>query len=106
MLVSSATFSSSGSGFGFHVPRNQMKIDTQDECSIATVQTSFAVVDICYKLAFCNSWSRNQLPPRRKTCALEEFTSGSEKVKMITLFFVSFRINVHLVNSSIGDISV
>ena len=37
---------------------------------------------------------------------LEEFTSGSEKVKMVTLFSVSFRINVHLVNSSIGDISV
>ena len=87
MLVTSATFSSSGSGFGFHVPRNQMKIDTQD----ATVKTSFAVVDICYKLAFCNSWSRNQLPPRRKTCALEEFTSGSEKVKMITLFFCLFQ---------------
>ena len=82
-----------------------MKIDTQDECSIATVKKSFAVEDICHKLAFCKSWSRNQLP-RRKTCASEEFTSGSEKVKMVTLFFVSFRINVHLVNSNIGDISV
>ena len=86
MLVTCGTFSSSGSGFGFHVPRNEMKIDTQDECSIATVKKSFAVEDICYKLAFCNSWS--------------------QLVKMVTLFFVSFRINVHLVNSSIGDISV
>ena len=69
MLVTGGTFSSSGSGFGFHVPRNQMKIDTEDECSIATIKKSFAVEDICYKLAFCNSWSRNQLFQRRKTCA-------------------------------------
>ena len=29
-----------------------MKIDTQDECSIATIKKSFAVEDICYKWHF------------------------------------------------------